>query len=177
MGQNSDTKSQAESLEETLGVRRGQAADVIGGHVSTVRRLEKRGELPFTIDEKGHHRFKMSDLEAIRDSRSTAPDEETSDNLVSGEDVDAENPSGALYAALFSDLEAGKSLVEMVCRNKVPPELVRAVVSEWRELKELDINAPSVAREIAVMDRHLSKLDDRISLVESELEDLTDEDH
>ena len=35
------------------------------------------------------------------------------------------------------------------------------------------INAPSVAKEIAVMDRHLSKLDDRISLAELGHEELT----
>lgn len=139
--------------------------------------MEKTGQLPFTIDEKGHHRFKMLDLEAIRDSRSAAPDEETSSDLTPGGDLDAENLPGALYAALFSDLEAGKGLIEIVCRNKVPPELVRTVVAEWRQLKELDINEPSVAKEIAVMDRHLSALDDRITLVENELADLTEDDY
>ena len=62
----------ANSDETTDLVMTGEAAQILGLSVESIRRLAKQGKLPFVLFKSGFRAFRKSDLAAFARSRNTA---------------------------------------------------------------------------------------------------------
>ncbi len=94
---------------------------LLGMHRSRVRRWQKKGALPFTLDSQGHAKFPRKHIEALA--------------LAEGRVVGA---AGVLHAKAFALFAKGKSWQEVVIAlhelgMAQPKEVVRALHAEFLE--------------------------------------------
>ncbi|MBM4354673.1 MAG: MerR family transcriptional regulator [Deltaproteobacteria bacterium] len=135
---------------------RAKAARSLGVGISTVRRMEERGELHPAIDPATRERlFDPGEIARVAASR---------DREVCGGDptappmVAAVWTEGDLAAAVFELLDAGQTLVSIVVELHAPPEQIEKAAQAWCRLKEQDLNSPSVPASIGRLRRQVAEL-------------------
>lgn len=134
------------------------AVDHVGCSMARLRRLAAGGELPAQRDQRGRVTFLRRDLERIRAQEAPAAAESTSPGTEDVEDppppapeADAAGISASVYADVFADLTSGKTLDAIVSHRKLLPEVVARIARQWRELREVDVNAPTVLSDISAL--------------------------
>lgn len=109
-------KARGNAKQRATGARytRAQVARVLGVNRRTVQRLE--GVELHPAIEKGVHRFEPDEVHAYAKRR------------------DQIQPlgEGELAAAVFSQLQAGRQLTDIVLELRVPPRVVRELHREWK---------------------------------------------
>jgi len=85
-------------------------------HVSTVRRLERSGQLHPRKTGAGEHRFDRAEVEAL--ARAKGIDRRPTDR-------------GQLYAAVWQGIREAKSLADLVIELGAPPDELAPIVAEY----------------------------------------------
>jgi hypothetical protein len=174
------------------------ASKVAVQSVAQLRRLVENGKLRASKDRKGRHVFRRPDLEAVRKASPAppappptgVPGKGTTPVAVEPEDAPApaapsalraaaaarEELPGDLTAAVFADLEKRVSPVRIAIDRELSSGTVRRAVEEWRKLRSLDLNVPSVPGLLENLRRQVRKLlaaakdhEERIAEVEATL--------
>lgn len=109
---------------------RTQVARLLRVHESTVKRMEKRGDLHPFKDARGWHRFDRKEVEAL------------------AERLDVQGPelTGKVYAEVYALFDRGVPLNEIVKSQKLMPDEVCAMFAEYRT-KRIDEKLPDEMRE------------------------------
>jgi hypothetical protein len=71
----------------------------------------------------------------------------------------APTPQGEIASRVFSLLEKGKTLPQIVITLRLEPEVVKALYDKWIEMKGNDVNVPNVAKLDEKLESHLSNHD------------------
>lgn len=134
------------------------AAEAAGVSTTHLRRLADQGLIAVeTINNESM--FKTSDLARVKAGELRVPTEP----LPGAEDGPSPAlPDGKLISEVFTDLNEGASVIDIVIEYTVMPEVARRLVAEWRALKEIDVTAPSVPREIAEMKAQIADLSQQV---------------
>ena len=146
------------------------AARVLGCSRTQVRRLADRGDLQPEKDAKGRYIFMLNEIEGLKEampSKAVAEGPGDPAKAETAREPDVSPCLGETTALIFSDLEAGKSLVEIVIARELAPALVEKGREAWTRLKQADLNAPSVPRVLEQIIGALHTLQKRISEFEA----------
>jgi len=66
---------------------------------------------------------------------------------------------------VFKRLEEGKSLPKIVVETGLDPEKVKEIYQKWLDLKKIDINQPTVLKDIEDLRNRINKLLNRFYIV------------
>ncbi len=79
---------------------------------------------------------------------------------------------GKLAGKIFAKLDKGKPLTKIVTEVKEDPEIIKLLYKQWLDLKEDDLNSPSVPNRIKQIEQELKKIHDRIDFLEDDIDDI-----
>jgi hypothetical protein len=170
------------------------AARFTGWSPSGVQKLVDGGRLVAQKDDRGYV-FSVADLSAIRrDPAASTPPIATSvpASPAMGEDrevaPESSDPScdavtstagaddGAVAAIVFSDLRAGKSLVDIVAERRIAPDVVRKFHAQWLALSDTDaLRRPTAEARLVEAEADIQTLDSRLSAAEAAIEEVNAE--
>lgn len=121
------------------------AAELLGCSKIQVRRLVAEGRLAAALDGQGRHCFRRQELEALRTApgRAHTPRRAAAVGGRTREASVAARNEGALHAAVFADLEAGRPLVQIVIDHRLSADLAEELARRWRQWKEAAAPSPS----------------------------------
>ncbi len=85
----------------------------------------------------------------------------------------ARTSDGELAARVIEALKAGRSFPDIAVKHRVAPDVLMRLHDQWRQLREADLNAPSVPQEIAGLTRAVVGVHERLDAVEDAVEELT----
>lgn len=178
------------------------ASKVAAQSVAQLRRLVENGKLRAAKDRKGRHVFRRPDLDGVRKAAPRPPAVSSAPPAIAAEGEGTRSQGvepaavlaspasstphvsagvrdelpGEVTAAVFADLEKRVNPVRIAIERKLPSGVVRRAVEEWRRLRALDLNAPSVPALLESLRRQVRKViaaakdhDERIAEVEATL--------
>jgi len=143
---------------------RRQAAVRLGISPTSVRRLEKRGDLSPTLGDKGKRLFEPGEVDALAVSRRPPASVAGNDPLPEGTSPSAEI---SVDARVFQQLEEGQTLPQVVCILGLPAVEVEASYERYVHLKRIDLQTPSVPAELAAAVSRLESVEARLRQVEN----------
>ena len=100
---------------------REEVAKLLGVHASTVRRMERRGELHATKNEHGHHMHAFSEVIALLARRAR-------EHVRTGHEARDEGEDASRAFQMFRD---AKSVNDVVIALKLAPHYVRELYAEF----------------------------------------------
>jgi hypothetical protein len=142
-------------------VGRAEAATILGRSDVQVRRLEQQGRLRAVVDGKGRHLYRKRDVHALRAARERPmePERPASPEL-----------DGETCATVFDLLDENVLPIDIVKRQRLAPDLVRAILREWSDMRGVVFltRNQTDALKAAAPERHVALFDDkRLSLFEA----------
>ncbi|MEY4513465.1 MAG: hypothetical protein RLZZ450_5587 [Pseudomonadota bacterium] len=128
----------------TTSLTRGQVAQALDLSVTSVRRLEREGQLRPSIGDGGVHLFSPDEVDQLRSERAgdgwSADGQPARAEPLQVPSRSAVEVDGKTAAEVFRRFDGGDSPVSVVCACSLQPSVVRALHRQWVELSDLGRN-------------------------------------